>query len=367
MSFKPAVKLPELIDLTPEICWNGIMFIGDPHVYSGSPNRRRDECFFKTVCGKLKQAAFIAKKNKLFPIILGDLMHKGKDNDIEMLIELAKTFKEFLSPPLTLDGNHDKDGDKLTNKNVLRYLDETNQIRLFGRNGFVGKITLTSGQSVAIGGTPYGGLLPKDLVKGYGLKSIKEVKKSLGVEHTVWISHDDLAFQGAYPDAQLLYEIRGVDMVVNGHMHGTAPPVKKGTTVWYNPGNIVRLSIDMDKHEPAVWEWSPDTGTEISSDGLLIPKLLKHALEVRKASDVFDYTGTVTRALSPSTTFIDKSKSFGFVSALKEDVHSKRTDEAIALKEAAELLLKNNPGTKDAQIRFWQLFESTCEKLRKNN
>jgi len=90
--------------------------------------------------------------------------------------------------------------------------------------------------------TPHGAEIPNTIEAAAG-------------ETVVLVTHHDLAFQGAYPGAAPLKQIAGCQMVVNGHMHKTTPSVPIGTTVWHNPGNITRLSVDCLDHVPSVWAW----------------------------------------------------------------------------------------------------------------
>ena len=72
-------SLPMLFSPNPT---RGVLYIGDPHVWSKKPGRRRDEDFLATILGKLGQAAEIANKNHLWPICPGDLLHDDDDHDL---------------------------------------------------------------------------------------------------------------------------------------------------------------------------------------------------------------------------------------------------------------------------------------------
>src|SRR5690606_4518046 len=99
------------------------------------------------------------------------------------------------------------------------------------------------------------------------------------VDTALWLTHEDLAFEGSYPGALPIQPIPGVDMVVNGHMHATKTPVLAEGTAYYNPGNITRMSIDLAEHVPSVWEWSPfDNDGMPSATGQRVPALVQHPL-----------------------------------------------------------------------------------------
>src|SRR3546814_7832118 len=102
----------------------------------------------------------------------------------------------------------------------------------------------------------------------------------------VWLTHEDLAFDGSYPGAKELYEVPGVSLVVNGHMHLTKKPRNVGGTMWFNPGNITRVAVDAKDHVPAVWKFDPVNGIE--------------RIELTHEKDIFDLTGRLIDSVSPA-------------------------------------------------------------------
>jgi predicted phosphodiesterase len=369
MSFRsPTLVHPQLADLVPGHVFMGVLFIGDPHVFSGTPGRRLDPCFHATVCRKLSHAARICRERNLYPIILGDLLHKQDDEDARMLVLLARALREFPVPPLTIVGNHDKKGQELTDANPLLYLGETAQIRLLNEAGFQGRLRLhgLDGKThiVAIGGTPYGAMLPTDLVRAFGAQRHNDIAKTLGADSTLWLTHEDLAFDGAYPGALPLFELAGVDMVVNGHMHGTKKPVKQGRTTWYNPGNITRLALDMADHVPTVWEWSPslDAGMP-SSTGETVPGLVGHVLDHQTPDRVFDFTGTHAAEALRTSANQGGEISSQFVAELLSDTRERRTDEAVFLREIMRPMLSASKAPDSAKLRLVHLLEQAQTRL----
>ena len=63
--------------------FNGICFIGDPHITWLNPGKRIDklqtvadkQTFLETVLNKISQIALFCNENKLLPVITGDLFH----------------------------------------------------------------------------------------------------------------------------------------------------------------------------------------------------------------------------------------------------------------------------------------------------
>jgi hypothetical protein len=92
------------------------------------------------------------------------------------------------------------------------------------------------------GGTRWGKSLPKKIERN-------------GASRVFWITHHDVRFPGYEETGRFgCYEIEGVDVVVNGHIHRTLDDVTVGRTTWMNPGNICRVSRSeiTRAHKPAV-------------------------------------------------------------------------------------------------------------------
>jgi len=251
--------------------FNGILWIGDPHLISTRPGRRVDD-YAQAILGKLSYAGKLATDLNLLPIILGDLFHRNKENDLELLSRLVDVARLFPCPPIVLEGNHDKAETRLTEQDALALLGNLGVFRVVSTKGYVDTFDI-GGKPVHLWATPYGATIPKSIEARPGFN--------------LMMTHHDLAFAGAYPGAALLTPIEGCAMVVNGHMHKTAPSVVKGETVWHNPGNISRLSVDTITHVPSVWSWSLETGQS------LVQHVLPHSQQV------FDMTGLIVEAATP--------------------------------------------------------------------
>jgi predicted phosphodiesterase len=249
----------------------GFLFIGDPHVSSKKPGRRIDD-YRASVLQKLKVAGEIARDNDLVPVVLGDLFHRADENDLATLSRLIEVFNAYPSKAIVVGGNHDKKEVVVKEADALNVLAVAGTVLLIdGKCREVARYEM-NGKTVALWITPYGAAVPT------AIESTADT--------VILVTHADYAFAGAYPDAKPIVEIKGCDMVVNGHMHKTTPSVVVGGTVWHNPGNIEPLSVDCIDHVPAVWEW---LGGESVRE--LKPHLLPHN------RDCFDLTGLVVAAM----------------------------------------------------------------------
>ncbi len=230
---------------------SGLLFIGDPHLSSRKPGRRTDKDFTGTVLDKLDQAFQVARNERLLPVILGDLFDRAGDNDLSMLSRLLKLLREHVEhggvTPVSLVGNHDMKDARLSMDTALAVVRESGWITL-----------LEDAEPLSILGVVT--LWPLSYGQAGGIHEMDGRLLNTGLP-AIALTHADFAFQGAYPGAAPLVEIPGVCMVVNGHMHKPAPDVRIGETLWCNPGNITRMSVDCEADQPSVWSWrNGDTG-----------------------------------------------------------------------------------------------------------
>lgn len=314
---------------------SGFLFIGDPHVWSKKPGRRLDDDFCMTVCSKLDEACSIASERGLLPVILGDLFEDEEDSDLRMLTLVVRALGKSDRRPLCIVGNHEKTQFFLTDDTALAMLRETKVLDTIERSG-IQSVEICEGKRVGIGGTPYGQDIPEDLT---------EERERLGLDWLVWVTHHDLAFNGAYPGAQIIREIKGVDLLVNGHMHKTTAPVAAGNMMAFNPGNITRMSADCRNQEPSVWEWRPSLGKSLSR----IP--LKHVPEM------FDVSGLMVEAATAvgreeARILRDMAQS-RFAERLRQeqDEDHAKTDDAIRLKEEIDGLFEEMRS--DDALKAW--------------
>ncbi len=220
----------------------GVLFIGDPHVASYPPGHRLDD-YTGAVLGKLRFCLDLARERSLLPIILGDLFHAPRNNPNHILVELIEMFLPLR--PWVLVGNHDKHEARLTRDVSLAVLAAAGAIKLLSEQGPAG-ILAAGGRRILIGASPDWTPLPGEVDRG-------------GCDFVVWTAHHDLQFPGYENGRVRLREIRGVDMVVNGHIHTPKPPQRTGATLWCNPGSIVRItrSVTTRGIRPAASIWRP--------------------------------------------------------------------------------------------------------------
>lgn len=409
------VRTPDLLFNTSIPETYGVLFIGDPHLWSKRPGRRRDESFLDTILKKLTKVANISNNNKLLPVFLGDLFHEDDDYEPEMLVKVIKVLQLFERKPVTIVGNHEKDEWVLREKNALALLKVTGQIDVIEKNGFWGKLSLTNPENkevhnIAIGGTPYGQTIPYDLTSflekdggtsirddfdkinsdlakekvkalagrsGVNLlsesnindailpdeKINNDIHKKLDCDTVIWLTHHDLAFENTYPNSIPLHNIDGVDMMINGHIHGTKKPVKVGNTVCYNPGNISRLSIDMAEHLPSVWIWNPFLNKNMpSSKGVNVPYLEQIVLPHVSGEEIFNFEGRHTQK-SLIEVLPEEIEHSVFVELLNTENNSNnKTDDGIYLKESMDEIFQEKETIEPVKLILQNLFHKALKE-----
>jgi predicted phosphodiesterase len=270
---------------------NGLLFIGDPHVCSYSPGRRKDN-YLASVLGKLEFCANLANQKGFLAVVTGDLLHRHDDNDLRMINRLLQVLAKFEKVPIVLAGNHDSADFVVGEDDVLFTLALAGKVRLIQTPGLAAELTV-EGVPCAVYGYQHGTPLPD---------SVPKVEAHGGL--TIGLTHHDMAFDSAYPGALPLLEIKGMDMVVNGHMHAVKPSKKVGGTWWHNPGNIEPLSIDLANHVPRAWLWKPSQGAATLSP-----------VDLPYEKDVFDRKGLVVEAAEPGAA-VESFKQSEFVEEL---------------------------------------------------
>lgn len=304
--------------MTDVMGFDGILFIGDAHQNSRRPGRRIDN-YAGAIHQKLEQAAQIQRERNLFPVFLGDLFHRARENDLELLSKMVTVFRTFTVTPLLLGGSHDATETKFTDKDAVSLMAKFGALRLVDQPGKVVTLNI-KGMRVALWATPAGALVPTTIDAEPDTQNIM-------------ITHHDFDFRGMYPGAHELREIENCDMLVNGHMHTPAPVVLKGRTACHNPGSISRPSIDLLKHKPVVSVWTPAHGLSLESVPLVV------------ADDVFDMTGKEVFAADPKTLKASLPKGLrlsAFATKLRasESLEAARTDDGSVLVEELNTYLE---------------------------
>lgn len=301
--------------------YNGLLFVGDPHLWSLSPGTRIDVdmSFAEVVLDKINQAIDIALEHNLFLVFLGDLFDDDEEKDNLILVKLMKLLKRLPEPPVTILGNHEKKEIKLTDDVALSVIKEAGLIDVIEKTEVYAKFEFKNKQVVYLGGTPYGMPIPVD-IKPYLKKKDNEENSDV-----IWITHHDLAFGEDYPGAQQLREVQNCFMLVNGHNHVTKNPMQIGMTKCFNPGNITRMTTADVNHIPRVWQWLPELKNELISYDLkynknvfnLIHKNIQANKRYKELKEADAYT---------------MSKFVDMLNAQKQDEHDK-TDDGSYLKE----------------------------------
>lgn len=277
----------------------GLLFVGDPHISTRGPRRRLETDWMGLTLDKLAQAVAIANQRALQLVCPGDLVDDPRDLNQVLQVRLIRVLNGLDQRMVTTVGNHDKKGTQLADDEVLTLLGEARVVDLIATSSIWGRITMVAEDGrthrVVIGMTPYGFSAPTSLAQMLGMPETteaQEAKAAAGADTVVWITHADYAFEGAYPGAADLVAIPGIDMVINGHMHGVKKPVLVGNTVWYCPGNIVRWSVDQADHVPAVWAWDPfDEDRMAAVSGVRVPRLEAIPLRHTPGAQAFDFEG----------------------------------------------------------------------------
>lgn len=305
--------------------YNGLLFVGDPHLWSLKPDRRLDDNFALTVLNKIEQAVDIANEKNLYLIFLGDLFHKNNECNIDILTKLSRILRKLKNPPATVEGNHEKSQTKLSDDVALSLLRENQTIFTMETNGLWGKFHFNDGFSCYVGATPYGEKIPKE---------VELPKNEKNDTPIIWLTHHNLDFGESYPGVIKVEEIKNVSMLVNGHIHKTKKPIKVGKMIAHNPGNITRLSKDCADHIPAVWEWNSSLNWDLE------PISITHKKVVFDLSDsqivVETLPSLVSEEITPQQTiqFVEKMAEFS------QSVDPNKTDDGTVIKENMKALVK---------------------------
>ncbi|MET0746446.1 MAG: metallophosphoesterase [Microvirga sp.] len=288
----------------------GLLIIGDPHVSSRRPGRRKDPVWPEPVLAKLRHCVAIANERDLLPVILGDLFDRPVETDESLKTQLIRMLKSFRHRPLVNVGNHDIRHTTLSDGDTLALLGLCDVVDVVSSSGPVLDVHC-DGHRTGIGMTPFGQAIPGS-VRG----------SSVDVDRQIWFTHHDIAFEGStYPGALPPFAVEGCDLLINGHIHKTQKGIQAGHTRWLNPGNITRQSVDLLDHRPRAWIL--DASGELQGQDL------------PWAPDVFDLTGRLVPAASDERVAAVES---AFVSLLRAEAPSdmKRSDDGSVLREEIE-------------------------------
>jgi hypothetical protein len=316
----------ERLSEAPVAC-GGLLVIGDPHVGSRRPGRRKDAEWPAPILRKLECCVALANERRLLPVILGDLFEQPVERDEALKARLIRILKQFRLRPLANVGNHDMAHTTLCDGDSLALLGLADVIDVVALSGPACEIEV-GGRRIGVGMTPFGQPIPVEVRGAFP-----------AADAVAWLTHHDIAFDAAYPGAVPPAAIAACDFVINGHVHATKPPVRAGTTLWMNPGNITRSSVDLIEQTPCAWI--------LAGDGRLEGQPLPHA------ADVFDLTGRLVEAASAREAARDVESAF--VSLLKAETAAEmeRSGDGSLLKDEIEatFLRQDTPDTVRAIVR----------------
>ncbi|KMO39943.1 hypothetical protein VQ02_08845 [Methylobacterium variabile] len=303
----------ERLDAAPVEC-AGLLVIGDPHVSSRRPGRRKDPDWPAPVLAKLDHCVALANARDLAPLLLGDLFERPVEPDESLKSRLIRILKGFRHRPLANVGNHDIRHTRLSDGDSLAMLAVSDVLDVVPESGPAAHYRV-DGRHLGLGATPFGQAIPAD---ARGLFP--------AADKVVWLTHHDLAFGAGYPGAVPPDAILGCDLAINGHVHKRHAPVRVGATLWFNPGNITRASVDLIAHVPAAFVLAGDLS--LSEERLPF------------AADVFDLTGrqvAVDIAADASPEAAGRVES-AFVSLLRAETATDlaRSDDGALIREEIE-------------------------------
>lgn len=224
--------------------YQGILFIGDPHLEGRQPGFRKDN-YPEVILGKLQWCLDYALQHRLLPAILGDLFDKPRDNPTWMLARLMEIMAS--QEVVGIFGNHDCAETTLTENDSLTLLIKSGCLKLVSESQpWFGEI---NNRNVYVGGSSYRHLLPDPFVFPSRQQNFFD-----GSTLVFWMTHHDIDVPGYTSGIVSPREMGNIDFVVNGHIHRRLDDVVKGMTTWLTPGNISRRSrSDANKnHCPSV-------------------------------------------------------------------------------------------------------------------
>lgn len=305
----------------------GLLIIGDPHVGSRRPGRRKDVLWPEAVLKKLEACVALANERCLAPVILGDLFNSPVETDEALKNRLIRILKGFRQRPLVNVGNHDIQHTTLTDSDTLALLGLCDVIDVVAVSAPVGLFQVGT-RRLGVGMTPYGQAIPRDVRGSFAAADMR-----------VWFTHHDIAFDAGYPGAVPPFAVEGCDVVVNGHIHKTQKPVLAGLTRWMNPGTITRQSVDLVDHVPRAWI--------LDGDGTL------DAYVLPCEADVFDLTGRVVEPADGAA--VARAVESAFVTLLQAETSTelKRSGDGAIVRDEIEarFIEENTPEAVRAIVR----------------
>lgn len=320
--------------------YSGLLFVGDTHLSSRKPGRRLDG-YSDQVLKKIRFAAATSREQNLFAIQVGDLFHRPRENDLELLNDTTDACREFGHTLPVLGGSHDHSEDNFTARDAATMVAKTHAITLISNPGLFAKFRI-EGRIVGLWAAPHGVPLPDSL-------------PDAGTDINILVTHHDLDFNGPYPGCHNLKEIENCHMLVNGHMHTPTPMVIKGQTVCHNPGSLTRVAISERKHTPVVSAWAPSMGASLEK------------IAVPFEPNVFDLQGyeawaaddkTLKASMAPSLKLSNFAEKWRQRSALGAN----RTDDGSVVAKQLEMYYEVNGTSENAKRYISSLLQTILDR-----
>jgi predicted MPP superfamily phosphohydrolase len=209
--------------------YKGVLCIADPHLAQRAIGRRVDD-YTSAILDKLSFCLTYAAREDLLAAFLGDVFHAA-DEDADWLLDELEAMLEPAGA-VCIFGNHDCSGETLDEGDALARLLARGRLTLLdGDRPWRGEL---GGRPAAVGGSAWGRPVPRAFDR-------KPDGTSPPAELVLWLAHADLLVPGR-GDGIEFRALRGIDLVVNGHVHSRLPTAKTGATTWCNPGSISRYS-----------------------------------------------------------------------------------------------------------------------------
>lgn len=205
--------------------YDGLLFIGDPHLSSRALGFRKDD-YTGAILKKIEFALEYAGEHSLLPIFLGDLFNLPRDNSNRLLTRLIRILDGRLV--LGVTGNHDTTESELQDEDSLSVIVAAGCLRLLDQSGpWQGVV---NNVRMCIGGSSWSEKIPH------------QFEDASSDALVVWITHHNIGFVDAEGAWIKPHEIQGIHLIVNGHIHRPMPDRICGMTTWINPGSIARVA-----------------------------------------------------------------------------------------------------------------------------
>lgn len=315
---------------------SGVLVIGDQHVSSSRPGRRREEDWPGPIMRKLERCVAVANERNLVPVLLGDLFDRCGEDDLPTLSRLIRLLRRFDHRPVANTGNHDIRNTRLAEGDTLEMMAGTDVLDVVAEPAMPLRVA-----GVRYGFIPYGFAIPDrcwDAAR----------------EPTVWFTHHDIAIGETFPGAVPPHPVDGVDLVVNGHVHMFRRPLPVGRTLWFQPGAIVRKSVDVRTEKPRAWALV---------DMRLTPVDLPHT----PGDGAFDLTGRIDVAGAAANLLATHEEQMdiesAFVTLLKaqDTGEMDKMEDGAGIKEIMEAKMERDQTPPQVASMIWSLFDEATK------